>query len=74
MDNTSKTVKNLILILGTLAADCQKQIQPYVCILGPTRGKTAFNYKIPNPTRRQVVAWADLRTNGLRKDTPKDPA
>lgn len=66
-------IKILIFILVSLAADCEKQIQPYRCILEPTKKEHGFHYKVPNSTRRQVIAWGNPLPTGSKEDIAGRP-
>ena len=54
-------------ILTRLAQDCEQAIQPDQCILEETRGGSAYHFRIPKRSGKQVVAWAHLRPGGSTK-------
>lgn len=51
-------------ILKRLSEDCEKAIQPGQCILESTRQGSAYHFRVPNRSRRQIVAWGHLRPGG----------
>ena len=57
---------NFLNILEQLGQDCQQAIGHPVNF-GLTPGGTTHHYMVPNPSKKQLIAWGGYRTSGAFK-------
>lgn len=63
----------LYRILERLAADCEQTITTKKVVLELAREGSKYHFKIPNPSRKQVIAWSNLRVSRSPKFNKDEP-
>jgi hypothetical protein len=67
IDMTQQKLLDLWGILNDLSVDCQKAIKPESCVLENTPQSSAFHFRVPNRSRRKIIAWGHLRPSSCRR-------
>jgi hypothetical protein len=70
----SQVLQNqLVGIMQKLAADCQSAIAPRQVKFTQTPGQSEYHFLVPNPSRKQLIAWGNYRTRRSSKYGKNQP-
>lgn len=64
---------HLYEILADLSAGCQSAIKPHQVILELTEKEPKYHFRVPNSSRKQIIAWGSLRLSQSGKFGKDEP-
>ena len=64
---------HLYEILVDVSVDCQNVIKPNNMILESTEKGSLFHFKVPNSSRKQIIAWGNIKISQSRRLGKDEP-
>jgi DNA-directed RNA polymerase subunit RPC12/RpoP len=60
-------------VLMELSAACGSAIKPHQVIFESTREESKYHFRVPNPSRKQIIGWGNLRLSRSAKFGKNQP-